>query len=193
MLNKNGYTSVLFEPGHDGVLNARKRNIKYIYNGIFNREIINDNTVPNIGLFDVLEHIDQDELFLNELNQLLANDGLLYITVPAYQFLFSEEDTRARHFRRYNYKDLKNKMVRANFTILFSSYFFWFLPLPVLLFRKLFKFNTKKSNGREKGHIFPNIIDKNLKFVLSFEIGMIKRKRIIPFGGSLLIVAGKNQ
>jgi hypothetical protein len=56
-----------------------------------------------ILMLDVLEHIENDTMFLQDaVSHLLDSNGWVLITVPAYQFLFSEHDRMLRHFRRYS-------------------------------------------------------------------------------------------
>jgi SAM-dependent methyltransferase len=53
-------------------------------------------------LMDVLEHIEDDDAFLKEALDKLVADGVLFITVPAMQFLFSSHDRFLGHYRRYS-------------------------------------------------------------------------------------------
>lgn len=55
---------------------------------------------------DVLEHIKDDRLELQNAAQLLSNGGNLVILAPAHQWLFSEFDKSIGHYRRYNNKTL---------------------------------------------------------------------------------------
>lgn len=53
-------------------------------------------------LLDVLEHVEQDAEFLKTLvRENLAPQGLLLISVPAWQGLFTAHDMRRSHYRRY--------------------------------------------------------------------------------------------
>ena len=71
-------------------------------------EDIKDKEFDTILYIDVLEHIEDD---LNELecsSHLLAKGGRIIILSPAHNILFSKFDKSIGHFRRYNYKMLKN-------------------------------------------------------------------------------------
>src|SRR4029078_9351796 len=68
-----------------------------------------------IGLFDVLEHIDDDEGTLLFLASVLEPGGYLALTVPANPFLFDEMDELAHHRRRYRRGDLGKKLEAAGF------------------------------------------------------------------------------
>ena len=56
-----------------------------------------------ISLLDVLEHVDDDVALLTSLvEQNLADDGVVIVSVPAYQQLFTAHDTALAHHRRYS-------------------------------------------------------------------------------------------
>ena len=65
------------------------------------------NSIDSVGLFDVVEHIEDDCSFLNNINKYLKDDGYVYITVPAYNFLWCKEDDDADHYKRYTTIGLK--------------------------------------------------------------------------------------
>ena len=67
---------------------------------------IPDNELDCVVMMDVLEHIENDTAFFNAVVNKLKNNGIILITVPAWQFLFSVHDVRAQHYRRYNRKQL---------------------------------------------------------------------------------------
>lgn len=66
-----------------------------------------DEKLENAALFDVLEHIDKDIDFLQNLGSHLKMGGLLFLTVPSYNVLFSTEDEHDGHFRRYSSTKIK--------------------------------------------------------------------------------------
>ena len=68
-----------------------------------------DNAYDLVGLFDVLEHIEDDIGSLRSLGDKLRSDGTLLITVPAMPWLWSSHDETHHHFRRYT----KNSLTRA--------------------------------------------------------------------------------
>src|SRR4030095_4970802 len=90
-----------------------------------------------IGMFDVLEHIEDDAQALRALHGMLADGGRLYATVPAHRRLWSAADRDAGHFRRYTTRQLRGLFGRCGFDLDVCSYYFWPLPLPMLLLRSL--------------------------------------------------------
>lgn len=85
-----------------------------------------------IALFDVLEHIEDDEATLKSLGARLSGDGRLFVTVPALPWLWSSHDVRHHHFRRYTRASLRNVAERAGLEVE-SSFYFNGLLLPVAI------------------------------------------------------------
>lgn len=103
-------------------------------------------SINTVLLMDVLEHIEKPERLLNALRQLksFTTQTRVIVTVPAFQFLFSEHDVFLKHFRRYNRKQLKQLLCNEGFTISFNGYFF-----STLFFTRLLQkiFGRKINNG----------------------------------------------
>jgi 2-polyprenyl-3-methyl-5-hydroxy-6-metoxy-1,4-benzoquinol methylase len=88
-----------------------------------------------IFLFDVLEHIADEQAFLEALNYHVAEGGHVVINVPAHQFFYSNYDRAVGHYRRYSVAELVRTVQRAGFTAARCTY--WGVPLvPLLLIRK---------------------------------------------------------
>jgi SAM-dependent methyltransferase len=154
-------------------------------------------TLPAIGVFDVVEHIEDDLGFLLHLGDLLKPGGMLYLTVPAYNFLWSHEDVSAGHFRRYTLASMKMKLVAAGLKQVFGTYVFSFLPLPVFLFRTLpyrsglvgnggAGKEVKRDHSQKQGLLGAMIASSS-----DFELQRIQAGKTFGFGGSCLIAASK--
>jgi SAM-dependent methyltransferase len=92
------------------------------------------NSIEAIGVFDVLEHIEDPIPMLQEFARVLGKCGLLFISVPAHQFLFSEYDSSIGHYRRYSVSELESSLAAADFELVKARYLFSFLvPLAWLL------------------------------------------------------------
>lgn len=196
-LERSGIETVLIEPGIEGCLNAQKRNLKNIVCSTLENASFNKDSLDAVGMFDVVEHIEDDVAFLKSIHTYLNRNGLVYITVPAFNLLWSNEDKDAGHYRRYSVAQLERKLQSIGFSIEYSSYIFSILPLPVFLFRSIpskLGFN-KKSNEVEKHkkeHSEKNgIIDKALNKIWSLELNKIKSGQKLPFGGSCFVIARK--
>jgi SAM-dependent methyltransferase len=192
-LKKQGFDMILIEPGIHGAKNALKRGLNPVICATLQQTGFEHGTLPAIAIFDVLEHIEDDISFLKEFYNYLENEGKLYLTVPAYNFLWSSVDDESGHFRRYNTKQLKQTLSKAGFQVEYSTYFFSFLPIPIYLFRKIpsilgikRKDIEKEAEKEHKAGVFSKLID----WYMQWELKKIKRSSI-KFGGSCLVVAKK--
>jgi SAM-dependent methyltransferase len=89
-----------------------------------------------ILMMDVLEHVPDDVSFLKHYAEYLAPGGLILITVPAFNFLWSPHDLYLGHQRRYRQKKLKDTICQAGLVPIKSRYFFASL-FPLVALRRL--------------------------------------------------------
>lgn len=195
---KSGWKSILVEPHLAGALNARRvRGIEQIVIASLEDARFKDNSISAFSFFDVVEHIKEDQAFLKNAYNALKPGGKIYITVPAYNWLWSSADDEGGHFRRYTLSRLSHVLKNLNFEIDFATYFFGFLPpitflmrvLPYRLLKKKIKFNQEQneSDHELKEGMAKKIIDKlNAK-----ELDRIKNGKKIHFGGSCLVCCSK--
>jgi hypothetical protein len=113
--------------------------------------------------------------------------------VPAYNLLWSNEDEDAGHFRRYTLKSLSSLLEGCGFKIIFGSYIFSFLPLPILLFRSLpsrlgLNRDSSKMEKYSKEHEAFKL-SRLLESMLRWEEKRVSSLKRITIGGSCLMVA----
>lgn len=143
-----------------------------------------------VTLFDVIEHIDEEEASLQNCIDLLKPGGSLVLTVPAFNFLWSQHDDENHHRRRYRRRDLVELAESCGATINFISYFnFWLFPMvaAVKLIRKVFPYKNSWQDMQQPNKI-SNFI---LQSVFSSE-RYILNCTTLPFGVSLMAVMSKN-
>jgi len=142
-----------------------------------------------ICLFDVLEHIDDDKKALSKINNKLTSKGKLFLTVPAFPWLFGKHDSLHHHYRRYSKKELKEKIHQAGFRIEKLSYFNMLLFPLALIARAL---DTLRNPKEPMGITIPSkLLNNALYRVFKFEIHLFSLINF-PFGLSLLVVASKD-
>ena len=191
-----GWETVVVEPGASGARNAKKRGLRNIICATTKTAKFNSGTLPAIGVFDVVEHIENDIEFLNHLWELLIPGGMLYITVPAYKALWSLDDERGGHFRRYTLSNLTKKIQNSSFYISYSTYIFSYLPLFIFLIRRIpYKLKYSKSpiiKSLRNDHYSPDGIgSKILNLLHKWEIKKINKHQNINFGGSCMLAVQK--
>lgn len=192
-LAEAGIEVALVEPGLAGARNAKARGIDNVVCATIDTAGFAPDSLPAVGLFDVIEHIEDDVGFLQGICGILRNDGRLYATVPAYQWLWSDEDIKAGHYRRYTRERICEVLLKAGFEVEFSTYFFRFLPLPILLLRALphrlgltRKLAPEDAAGKDHDSgASSGAIDS----LLRPELKKIRARKSMAFGGSCLLVA----
>lgn len=184
----------LVEPGYTGCLNAKKRGIKNVYCGLFQEFDFKKNNIKLCGLFDVVEHIEDDITFLNELYDKTEKNTHLIINVPALKFLWSDVDTYSGHFRRYNKKDIKRILQKTNFKLVDSGYYFSFYVLPLLALRVLpYRLGIKRSAStlkkkEIKNHSRNNILQAIINKQHEKRIKKIYKNRYPILGTSMFLI-----
>lgn len=192
-----GWDVVLVEPGESGARNAKKRGVEHVVCGTTHAVEFKNGSLPAIGVFDVVEHIEDDLGFLRHLRDLLEPGGMLYLTVPAYNLLWSHEDMDAGHFRRYTISAMEKKLMESGFKLISGGYIFMFLPLPVFLLRMIpyrlgFAQRIKNEKMSAKDHVISESwTGRLLNMLLLWELNAIKRGKSLSFGGSCLMAAQK--
>jgi 2-polyprenyl-3-methyl-5-hydroxy-6-metoxy-1,4-benzoquinol methylase len=194
-LQDKGFDAVLVEPGETGCRNARQRQVKNIICSKLEDAGFEENSIPAIGVFDVVEHIEDDVAFLKTINYYLQPDGLMCITVPAYQALWSKYDEYGGHFHRYSVSSLTKKLKESGFEVLYSTYIFSILPLPIFLMRAIpSKLGLIKDatvvDDEANAHTAETTMFNKL---WDWELNRIKNNKRVSFGGSCLIMARKSQ
>jgi 2-polyprenyl-3-methyl-5-hydroxy-6-metoxy-1,4-benzoquinol methylase len=106
-----------------------------------------------ICLFDVIEHIENEQEFLDSVKFHLKPDGILVLNVPAVPWLYSKYDRVQGHFRRYTLNSLKQTLQLSGFSQVLQSY--WGITyVPLLLARKIMlilQTNMSSSKINEQG------------------------------------------
>ena len=120
-LQDDGIKTILVEPGEMGAISAYKRGIKNVLCSTLEDAEFEHNSIDSVGLFDVVEHIEDDYSFLNNINKYMKDDGYIYITVPAFNVLWSNEDNDAGHFKRYSTTELIELLKKCGFSIIQST------------------------------------------------------------------------
>ena len=107
---------------------------------------------------DVLEHIQDDYLAVKELKSCLKPNGLLLISVPAFQHLWSSHDIFLRHHRRYNKKEISKLANSTGLQTVKLNYIFSYIYPMVFLLRKYLPNKLNKYGDLKKHNEIINTI-----------------------------------
>lgn len=141
-----------------------------------------------VTMLDVLEHTDNQRA-LKEIQRILNDNGILILTVPAFPWLWSRWDEILGHKTRYTKKSLKRSLSRGGFSIVFSSYMYSYITLPIFLIRK-FKSNFSNENYTSDFNLTSKLINLTLLYLGKLERVFILME-VVPFGTTLVAVARK--
>lgn len=150
-----------------------------------------DGAFDVVCAFDVLEHLDDDRAALRRMHGLLGPGGYLLVSVPAYRFLWDEQDDMAGHRRRYRLGEIRGELRRAGFSVEKSTYFNTLLfPLvaAVRLARRLRWRAGTHASGSDFSLTPPGALNDLLRRVFMAELPLLERVNL-PFGGSILCIA----
>jgi SAM-dependent methyltransferase len=149
-----------------------------------------------VGLFDVLEHIEDDMAALRNLRSLLTVQGALLITVPADQRLWSYFDTASHHQRRYEARELNEKLVAAGYNVEYLTPYMSVLHPILWAARRLAALggpdNYDAASAKVAAQADLRVRPASgavLGFLLGQELRLLRRRRRIPIGASLLAIA----
>ncbi len=143
-----------------------------------------------IGAFDIIEHVEEDELILSQMRLALKTGGGILLTVPQHPFLWSQYDERAHHVRRYRASELRRKVESSGFEILHMTSFVSFL-LPAMMLSRFVYRKPSASYGVMTELHQKGVLNGLLEKLLDFERLFIRAGLHFSAGGSLLVIAKK--
>lgn len=150
-----------------------------------------DGSVDLLTLFDTIEHIPDDDRVLRESRRALAPGGLLFISTPAYQFLYANNDRVAHHERRYTARALRRKLIAAGLEPVQVTYFNTLLfpaILPAVLAKKARERFVDPGDETNLSHAMAPLLNRALAATMGGERHLLARMSF-PFGHSIIAMA----
>jgi len=138
-----------------------------------------------ILMLDVLEHFADPLPALNRALDLMEPGGLLLITVPAFQCLWTAHDDLNHHFTRYTKRSLLELISKTRIRTQSCRYFFhWTFPVKLLVHIKERLLPAKPDIPK-----IPNLWLNRAMLQVSCLEQRLLHKINVPFGSSLMAVA----
>lgn len=155
---------------------------------------IQDGTIDCCFMMDVMEHVEDDRSFLSAITKKLKSGGILLITVPAFQRLFSVHDEFLKHYRRYDIAML-NELVPKDSVEVSWHYFYTSLSVVryVQIIFKLLSVDNETGIAQWK-YAEKHILTKLIRWCLNadFKMNMLLAQCGVHLPGlSLLAVLKK--
>jgi SAM-dependent methyltransferase len=156
----------------------------------FEELAFSSNTFDIVVAGDILQSATDDRLLLRGIRRVLKDGGLLCLTVPAYPFLWGEDDERLGHQRRYVASELRRKLNTNGFEVQRVSYFVASAFVPLALSRA-FKniFHTSITRDRHYARRSP-VANAAILSLLDLERHLLQLVNL-PFGTRLVCWARK--
>jgi SAM-dependent methyltransferase len=175
-----------FDPSEDAVAFCRERGLSQV-----KLAGIDDLPYETAGFdlvmaTDVLEHVADEAAALRELRRVAAPGAALIMTVPAYRWMWSGEDLRLGHERRYTRRRLVSAVQAGGWRPAFVSYFNLTL-LPAIALGRLARELSPRKGGPELS-LTPRALDRVLAAPMRLEARLIGAGIPLPAGVSIAIV-----
>lgn len=134
-----------------------------------------------ILMLDVLEHIETPGATLTRARELALDGASLFLTVPAFESLWTRHDDLNHHFTRYDRSSLAAVLAGSGWELAESEYFFhWLAPLKLLL-----RLKEKLVPGDyHVERVPPRPINQVALWLSAVEQRLLPGRRV-PFGTSL--------
>ena len=170
------------------LVDPRGPHFKRIHVASFDETFLPRKQYSLILMLDVLEHFPNPISAFRHAVSLLAPDGVVVCTVPAFRFLWTSHDLLNHHFTRYSKKSFRALSRLADFEIRYDQYLFQWLFFAKMLVRL-------KEKVFDRTPTVPRIpaswINKTL-FHLTYTEYHLFRRFSVPFGSSLLVIGRKS-
>ena len=192
-----GFEVVAVEPLLEGGRAIKALGCCSVFSGSLAGLKLPSRSIRVIGLFDVIEHLDDPAGLMTEVSRVLEPSGVVVITVPAFQMLWSNADVAAGHRRRYTKYRLDRMMNELGFTRVLSRYLFaCLLPAAAVLRALPYRFGRRSSTEQEVAAASKALqpspgVDRVIRALLRLETALSRRVRL-PGGLSVLGVYRTN-
>ena len=171
---------------------ARTRCDRPMLLGDITRIPLPDGALDLVTACDIVEHVDDEEGAFAELARVCKPGGHMLVTVPAFQFLWGNQDVVSHHRRRYRLGPLQRSIENAGFRIVILSYFNSLLFPIVAAIRVVRRLRGEAYDGEVPKSDFtmtkPGPLNDILTHVFGAEGRLLTRWRL-PVGVSLLCLA----
>ena len=145
-----------------------------------------DNSFDLVLATDIIEHVDDDQQAIREIQRVLKPGGHVLITVPTFAALWGLQDVKAHHKRRYRMARLLDVVRGGNMETVRSYYFNFILFVPIWLARRII--DLIRVDLDSEVQVNSSSINRLLSWIFTVDLALAPVLRV-PFGVSALVVA----
>jgi SAM-dependent methyltransferase len=149
-----------------------------------------DDAADIVTALDVIEHVEADADAVQEMTRILKPGGVMVVTVPAFQALWSNWDVVLHHFRRYRRSRLRALLSSAGMEVQRCDYINVAASPAVWMSRKWRAFFPRAQSSVRMEEQMPPAWLNRLLFD-TFVLPACQTVVSFPFGVGLLAVARK--
>jgi SAM-dependent methyltransferase len=172
------------EPNAD-LISSKEREGGRMHVGYYDESFKSAEPFDLILMLDIIEHLPDESAILRKAYSDLSSGGVLLVTVPAFNCLWTRHDDRNEHCRRYTRKGLIHVLEKTGFVIEQCNYLFLWVALAKLLVH--LKELVLPPAG-ERTYIPCDAINTLLASITVWEYRLVHRLNI-PFGSSVFAMA----
>ncbi len=154
-----------------------------------------DGSFDVVSAFDVIEHLEPEETALAQIHRVLRPGGVLLLSVPAYQWAWTDHDVANGHHRRYTRPRARAAVQQAGFTVERATYAFTSV-FPAFVAERMVR-RLRSSRHTHAADIvdvpaIPTALHHALMALSRVDDAMLRRADL-PFGSSVFLAARKQR
>ena len=166
--------AICVDPGYPGESECRidGKVIRY-------RRNIDHSDADLVLMMDVAEHVADDFTLFKEYADKVESGTYFVVSVPAFQWLWSDHDVFLEHFRRYDLAEIEAVVKRAGLAIERGCYYFGAL-LPIVIPTRLGRTMLKRGASEPQSQMkeFGPMLNTLLWNVCRCELGLFQANRL---------------
>lgn len=170
---------------------CRERGLDCVSKGDVTALPYKDAAFDTVIAIDVLEHIDDDGAAVREIHRVCRPGGVLIVTVPAFQMLWSRRDIDHHHKRRYRVKEIRSRLKEGGFKVVKATYVNLPVFFPLFLMVKAGQLSPGGASSVSKDFgLVPAPANAVLSRLMVAEARLLPHVDL-PFGSSIACVGLK--